>query len=120
LDCGWAGAVYHVLTVISKVTLKENASPEELTKAKDKAKADGGEIKHEFTLIKGFTYGTSLILSLRSREADNLCAIVLSSPTTRLASSRPTSTSTSSRIKRSRHNRRVPGDLVLGSGIDAS
>jgi len=37
------------------VTLKENASPEELTKAKDKAKADGGQIKHEFTLIKGFT-----------------------------------------------------------------
>jgi hypothetical protein len=38
-----------------QVTLKENASPEELTKAKDKAKSDGGEIKHEFTLIKGFT-----------------------------------------------------------------
>jgi len=38
------------------VTLKENASPEELNKAKDKAKADGGTIKHEFTLIKGFTY----------------------------------------------------------------
>jgi hypothetical protein len=36
--------------------LKENASPEELNKAKDKAKADGGTIKHEFTLIKGFTY----------------------------------------------------------------
>jgi hypothetical protein len=36
--------------------LKENASHEELDKAKEKAKADGGEIKHEFTLIKGFTY----------------------------------------------------------------
>ncbi|KIW78125.1 hypothetical protein Z517_07958 [Fonsecaea pedrosoi CBS 271.37] len=43
------------LTLWQKVTLKENASPEELTKAKEKAKADGGEIKHEFTLIKGFT-----------------------------------------------------------------
>jgi hypothetical protein len=39
----------------NKVTLKENASPDELQKAKDKAKSDGGEIKHEFTLIKGFT-----------------------------------------------------------------
>jgi hypothetical protein len=39
-----------------QVTLKENASPEELNKAKEKAKSDGGEIKHEFTLIKGFTY----------------------------------------------------------------
>lgn len=40
----------------SQVTLKENVSAEELTKAKEKAKSDGGEIKHEFTLIKGFTY----------------------------------------------------------------
>jgi len=37
------------------VTLKENASPDELTKAKEEAKSQGGEIKHEFTLIKGFT-----------------------------------------------------------------
>jgi hypothetical protein len=36
--------------------LKENTSPEELNKAKQKAKDEGGEIKHEFTLIKGFTY----------------------------------------------------------------
>lgn len=36
--------------------MKENASADELQKAKDKAKSDGGEIKHEFTLIKGFTY----------------------------------------------------------------
>ena len=35
----------------TKVTLKENASPDELKKAT----SDGGEIKHEFTLIKGFT-----------------------------------------------------------------
>jgi len=40
---------------IAQVTLKENASPEELNKAKEKAKIDGGVIKHEFTLIKGFT-----------------------------------------------------------------
>ncbi|KPI40926.1 uncharacterized protein AB675_10884 [Cyphellophora attinorum] len=37
------------------VTLKDNAPADELTKAKEKAKSDGGEIKHEFTLIKGFT-----------------------------------------------------------------
>jgi len=37
------------------VTLKENARDEELAKAKENAKSSGGEIKHEFTLIKGFT-----------------------------------------------------------------
>jgi len=37
------------------VTLKENANEEELTKAKENAKSSGGEIKHEFSLIKGFT-----------------------------------------------------------------
>ncbi|KUL86632.1 hypothetical protein ZTR_03081 [Talaromyces verruculosus] len=37
------------------VTLKENASPAELEKAKEKARSGGGTIKHEYTLIKGFT-----------------------------------------------------------------
>jgi len=37
------------------VTLKENANEDELAKAKENAKSSGGEIKHEFTLIKGFT-----------------------------------------------------------------
>lgn len=41
--------------IYGQVTLKENASHEELDKAKEKAKADGGNIKHVFTLIKGFT-----------------------------------------------------------------
>lgn len=40
---------------IFNITLKENASPEELKKAKDKAVDQGGKILHEFTLIKGFT-----------------------------------------------------------------
>ena len=44
------------LTKVIKITLKEDAPPEELQKAKDKAKSEGGVIKHEFTLIKGFTY----------------------------------------------------------------
>ena len=35
--------------------MKENAPADALQKAKDKAKKEGGEIKHEFTLIKGFT-----------------------------------------------------------------
>jgi hypothetical protein len=38
--------------------LKENAKEDELTKAKENAKSSGGEIKHEFTLIKGFTYAS--------------------------------------------------------------
>ncbi|KAI9825067.1 MAG: hypothetical protein M1832_001386 [Thelocarpon impressellum] len=37
------------------VTLKDNASAQELEKAKDAAKEQGGTIKHEYTLIKGFT-----------------------------------------------------------------
>ncbi|MCJ1249472.1 hypothetical protein MMC30_006696 [Trapelia coarctata] len=38
------------------VTLKENASPEELAKAKATAESQGGKIVEEFALIKGFTY----------------------------------------------------------------
>jgi len=41
--------------MIYNVTLKENASPTELEKAKELVKSKGGVIKHEFTLIKGFT-----------------------------------------------------------------
>ncbi|KAL4864811.1 hypothetical protein BDV12DRAFT_200720 [Aspergillus spectabilis] len=37
------------------VTLKKDSPPEELEKAKDLAKQKGGTIKHEYTLIKGFT-----------------------------------------------------------------
>lgn len=43
------------LTSLEQVTLKEGASKEELDKAKQHAVDNGGEIKHEFTLIKGFT-----------------------------------------------------------------
>ncbi|KAI9672455.1 MAG: hypothetical protein M1817_003221 [Caeruleum heppii] len=38
-----------------QVTLKENAPHSELEKAKDTAKEQGGIIRHEYTLIKGFT-----------------------------------------------------------------
>ncbi|KAL3469402.1 hypothetical protein BJX99DRAFT_265211 [Aspergillus californicus] len=37
------------------VTLKKDSPPQELESAKEKAKANGGTIKHEYTLIKGFT-----------------------------------------------------------------
>ncbi|KAL8990878.1 MAG: hypothetical protein Q9169_008009 [Polycauliona sp. 2 TL-2023] len=37
------------------ITLKDGAAADQLSKAKDTAKEQGGEIKHEFTLIKGFT-----------------------------------------------------------------
>ncbi|KAF7593119.1 hypothetical protein BBP40_011998 [Aspergillus hancockii] len=37
------------------VTLKKDSPPEELQKAKEQARNDGGTIKHEYTLIKGFT-----------------------------------------------------------------
>ncbi|MCJ1282215.1 hypothetical protein MMC26_001538 [Xylographa opegraphella] len=52
------------------VTLKENASPEELSKAKETAKSQGGEITHEFSLIKGFTvkYPDDKMSTLESNE----------------------------------------------------
>ncbi|KAL2040358.1 hypothetical protein N7G274_006801 [Stereocaulon virgatum] len=37
------------------ITLKQGASPEHIDKAKESARQQGGTIKHEFTLIKGFT-----------------------------------------------------------------
>ncbi|PYH49213.1 uncharacterized protein BP01DRAFT_378777 [Aspergillus saccharolyticus JOP 1030-1] len=37
------------------VTLKKDSPPEELEKAKQQATEKGGTIKHEYTLIKGFT-----------------------------------------------------------------
>jgi len=37
------------------VTLKESAPEEQLVKAKQEAINKGGVIKHEYTLIKGFT-----------------------------------------------------------------
>ncbi|KAF3401179.1 hypothetical protein DPV78_005624 [Talaromyces pinophilus] len=52
------------------VTLKENASPAELEKAKEKARSEGGTIKHEYTLIKGFTveYPDDHVSVLESNE----------------------------------------------------
>ena len=38
------------------VTLKPDASPEELQNAKKEVESKGGKITHEFKLIKGFTY----------------------------------------------------------------
>jgi hypothetical protein len=40
--------------LIDQVTLKEDASPEEVKAAKQHAKDQGGEITHEYNLIKGF------------------------------------------------------------------
>ncbi|KAK4159188.1 peptidase inhibitor I9 [Cladorrhinum sp. PSN259] len=38
------------------VTLKDNASDEDLAQAKQKIKDQGGDITHEYSLIKGFAY----------------------------------------------------------------
>ncbi|THC87822.1 hypothetical protein EYZ11_012736 [Aspergillus tanneri] len=38
-----------------QVTLKKDSPPEHLAKAKEQVKKEGGTIKHEYTLIKGFT-----------------------------------------------------------------
>jgi hypothetical protein len=45
-----------VLTICGQVTLKPEASHEELQNAKKEVESKGGKITHEFSLIKGFTY----------------------------------------------------------------
>ncbi|KAH8705193.1 hypothetical protein BGW36DRAFT_421761 [Talaromyces proteolyticus] len=37
------------------VTLKDSAPQEQLEKAKEEARKNGGTIKHEYKIIKGFT-----------------------------------------------------------------
>ncbi|KAL1957273.1 hypothetical protein VTO42DRAFT_6179 [Malbranchea cinnamomea] len=41
--------------MLFNVTLKPDAAPQELEKAKEEARQKGGVIRHEYTLIKGFT-----------------------------------------------------------------
>ncbi|KAE8335631.1 hypothetical protein BDV24DRAFT_143317 [Aspergillus arachidicola] len=52
------------------VTLKKGSSPEELEKAKEQVRQQGGTIKHEYTLIKGFTveYPEDHVGTLESSE----------------------------------------------------
>ncbi|KAL4785376.1 hypothetical protein BJX76DRAFT_324501 [Aspergillus varians] len=52
------------------VTLKKDSPPEELQKAKAAAQDKGGVIKHEYTLIKGFTveYPEDLVQTFQSSE----------------------------------------------------
>jgi hypothetical protein len=79
--------------------LKENANEEELTKAKENAKSSGGEIKHEFSLIKGFTCVPHLATSTLA-VADWF--VGSSSLMTKSASFRPMTTFMSSRTAKSR------------------
>ncbi|PKY01589.1 hypothetical protein P168DRAFT_321171 [Aspergillus campestris IBT 28561] len=52
------------------VTLRKDAPPEELEKAKEQARKEGGDIKHEFSLIKGFTveYPADAVRALETNE----------------------------------------------------
>ncbi|CAG8042860.1 unnamed protein product [Penicillium salamii] len=57
------------------VTAKENATPEEVQAVKQHAKDQGGEIKHEYTLIKGFSvsFPEDTVTTLESHEhVDNV------------------------------------------------
>ena len=45
-----------MLIVCKQVTLKDDASPDDIQKCKDDIKAKGGEITHEYSLIKAFAY----------------------------------------------------------------
>lgn len=47
----------------AQVTLAKDAPVEELEKAKQHVKDQGGEIVSEFSLIKGFTYATFIFFS---------------------------------------------------------
>ncbi|PLN83678.1 hypothetical protein BDW42DRAFT_164426 [Aspergillus taichungensis] len=55
---------------IFNITLKKDAPPEELEKAKSQVVEGGGVIKHEYTLIKGFTaeFPADNIQTLESSE----------------------------------------------------
>ncbi|RMJ29125.1 hypothetical protein PHISP_00068 [Aspergillus sp. HF37] len=48
------------------VTLKSEAPQEELERAKEHAQNNGGIIRHEYSLIKGFTYAATSPCSLPS------------------------------------------------------
>ncbi|KAH8427397.1 uncharacterized protein LDX57_005112 [Aspergillus melleus] len=52
------------------VTLKKDSPPEELQKAKEQVRKEGGTIKHEYTLIKGFTvdFSDDLVRTFESSE----------------------------------------------------
>ncbi|KAK5700326.1 hypothetical protein LTS12_028425 [Elasticomyces elasticus] len=52
------------------VTLKKDSPAEELEKAKQQAKDQGGSIQHEYSLIKGFTveFPSDSVLTLESNE----------------------------------------------------
>ncbi len=43
---------------------------DEINRAKEQAKSEGGTIKHEYTLIKGFTYA-------RSRRCQNSSMVLM-------------------------------------------
>ncbi|MCJ1326598.1 hypothetical protein MMC10_003263 [Thelotrema lepadinum] len=52
------------------VTLKDNAPPSELEKAKEAATSQGGKITHEYTLMKGFSveYPAGTVTTLQSND----------------------------------------------------
>ncbi|KAL3461586.1 hypothetical protein BJX64DRAFT_260493 [Aspergillus heterothallicus] len=52
------------------VTLKKDSPPDALTKAKEEAQNSGGIIRHEYTLIKGFTveYPEDSVGTLQANE----------------------------------------------------
>ncbi|KAI9747363.1 MAG: hypothetical protein M1815_004289 [Lichina confinis] len=56
--------------MIFLVTLKENASPEELEKAKNHATEQGGKITHESAIVKSFhvEFPEDAVHSLASNE----------------------------------------------------
>ncbi|KAL2825212.1 hypothetical protein BDW59DRAFT_146618 [Aspergillus cavernicola] len=58
------------MPLLYNVTLKKDSPPEELEKAKESAKSNGGTIRHEYTLIKGFTveYPEDHIETLQASE----------------------------------------------------
>ncbi|KAM0092444.1 hypothetical protein ACP6JD_004144 [Aspergillus fumigatus] len=81
------------------ITLKPDAQPEELEKAKKSAQEQGGTIKHEFTLIKAFTYGILPLLCRVGRYSADLQS-ASNFQRSKSVSLRTTPTSTSRRIKK--------------------
>ncbi|KJZ78084.1 hypothetical protein HIM_02721 [Hirsutella minnesotensis 3608] len=52
------------------VTLKDDATPDEVSAAKKQAVEQGGKIGHEYSLIKGFsvTFDNDVLTTLESNE----------------------------------------------------
>lgn len=92
----------------SSTVSKRDANHNLHNRAKEKARSEGGTIKHEYTLIKGFTWVNQRHFA---RLMLTTSLVVSNTLTTMSAFSRATNTSTSSKTERSLPSRRCRPSL---------